>query len=236
MESPSDQSLELEIYDEALRRIVQISQKDVRQILEEAGGVRTLSFAGGALELQSILPDGSRVELLKHLDRFKGAIAHTCPAQKLVLKSPAKRSVKITIHPADESLIDASKTVKQQQQFKDFLRLEARCRTAMAAAKDLIMVTDRQGWCIDCNFTKPRFGIDRLEAIGELIANLFPHLADIAHSQLEEAFRYPEIPIYREFRHEILPGIAVRFRSRTIAYDQNEALTLVKPVGVYPWL
>lgn len=232
-------SYQSELFQEVVSRIIQVSRPEVRQILQAEAG---LTFPRSGLYLHLQLPPVSRERLFSLIDYFKAAAASTSAAQALVLESPGLRPIKIAVcsvdEALDEALIDATKTLKQQQQFREILKLETRCRAAMNKIKDIVAITDHNGWHLDCNYTKQKIGIDRMDAIGALIEELFPtHLANLFHEKLNEAFRYSNIPIHWEFAHESIPGIPWQFRAKTTAY-QSEALTLITLVNShrYPWL
>jgi PAS domain-containing protein len=225
-----------ELFQEVVSRIIQVSQLEVRQILQAEG---RLVFPENGLQLHSQLPPDLRERLFALIDYLKASAASTSAAQRLVLESPGLRPIQIAVSDdVNESLIDVAKTVQHQQQWREILKLEARCRVAMNKIRDVVAITDQKGWHLDCNYTKQKIGIDRMDAIGALIEELFPaHLANLFHEKLTEAFRYTNIPIHWEFIYESIPGIPWQFRARTIAY-KSEAFTLITLVNAhrYPWL
>lgn len=227
--SPSPQS---EIFQAAICRIVQVSNSDIKNILKSS----TLRFPQSALELHAHLCGQRREQLFARIEAFKAAVAITAPAKKVILESPGHRPIVLEVDTADESLIDPNGTLKHQQAFQKLIQLEARCQAALRLIQNPVAITDCQGWHLECNYTKPKIGIDRMEAVGALAEEIFPHpIAELMREKIAEAFGALQVPVDWEFTHEPIPGIPRQFRARTTAYGK-EALTLMQPVGGYPWV
>lgn len=225
----------MDVKSQAIARIIAISRKELRQILQEAGGVECLDFPESYLEAHFNLPLPMRNKVLSLLPDLKAAVCSVTPADRLIFNSEGSVRLEMPMQYVEFDLIDHSQTLKQQILQEEHRRLEARYRHLVKSAKKTIAILDKNTTHLDCNFLKRRIGWDRDEAIGRTADELCPELADLAHTVIKDAFKYPETPVMVEFALKPVADILVKYRSEVQVFG-DEAICITEPISPYSWV